>query len=288
MNKNIPLTLKSCLISLVLISIVGCGTSADSSNNQSEINQQKQTPSSSNQHKKHAAKDQTGKFIAIYQPARNAQTKIEEKFWRSNYLLEDFAEYMNSYINIPQDIKVIAKECGEVNAFYDADTSTIEMCYELGEEQRELFSQAGAKGTELEDELFQSALGTLYHEAGHALIDTLALDIPYKFEEDYADQVAAYILTTYDEDKDYLISISDSYGLEQQGPAVSRKLTPEGHSPEWVRAENFLCYVYGSDSQKYAYLVKEKYLPKSRALGCKTEYSALVQRWDALLKKHLK
>jgi len=87
MNKNIPLTLKSCLISLVLLSIVGCGTSADSSNNQSEINQQKQTPSSSNQHKKHAAKDQTGKFIAIYQPARNAQTKIEEKFWRSNYLL---------------------------------------------------------------------------------------------------------------------------------------------------------------------------------------------------------
>lgn len=56
---------------------------------------------------------------------------------------------------------------------YNNDKNTIELCYELGIEERKMFTEDGDSGVNLENELYQSDVGTLFHEAGHALIANL-------------------------------------------------------------------------------------------------------------------
>ncbi|MFD2707533.1 MULTISPECIES: DUF4344 domain-containing metallopeptidase [Acinetobacter] len=229
-----------------------------------------------------------GKFIPVYEVARTNENRIEENLWRSRKILEGYTAEMNSFVNIPVDIKVVAKECQEANAFYDSETQTIELCYELGAEERKMFTDAGDSGDILENELYQSAVGTLFHEAGHALIDVLNLKITGR-EEDVADQLAAYILTYNDEDKDYLLTVADTYSLAaQRAKSLDDLPFYDSHSLDAQRAVNFLCYVYGSDTKNFQYLISDELLNKDRSEECEHEYNQIVDAWDFLLAPYFK
>lgn len=258
---------------ITISSLTGCNDSSDSKSENIK-------PEPTNTSK--------GKFIPIYEPATNAENRVEENLWRSRKLLEGYTEEMNNFVNIPNDIKVIAKECKEANAFYDSDQNTIELCYELGVEERKMFTEEGDSGVNLENELYQSAVGTLFHEAGHALIAELDLKITGR-EEDVADQLAAYILTYNNEDKDYLITVADTYGLAAQR-ATSLDDLPfyDSHSLDAQRATNFLCYVYGSDTKGFQNLIDDGVLNKERAEDCEREYQQIVDAWDFLLGPYFK
>ncbi|WP_336950881.1 DUF4344 domain-containing metallopeptidase [Acinetobacter sp. AS167] len=229
-----------------------------------------------------------GKFIPVYEPALKAENRIEENLWRSHKLLEDFTDEMNDFVKIPRDIKVISKECNESNAFYDRENYTIELCYELGVEERKMFSDVGDSGEVLDNLLYQSAVGTLFHEAGHALIAVLDLKITGR-EEDVADQLAAYILTYNNEDKDYLITVSETYSLAaQRAESLDDLLFYDSHSLDAQRAVNFLCYVYGSDPKGFNHLIGDELLNKDRAEDCEFEYQQIVDAWDFLLGPYFK
>lgn len=232
--------------------------------------------------------EEGGRFIAVYSEATTAETRKEARLWREHRLLEDFVEAMNDYVRIPRDIRVVAKECGESNAFYDPETSSIEMCYEMAVEERSRFEAAGDSRQDTDAALYQSAVGTLYHELGHALISELELKITGR-EEDVADQLAAYVLTADDESKDFLITVADTYALSAQEQSSIEDLPIAGtHSLDFQRAVNFLCYVYGSDTKKFGYFVKDGTLPEERAENCEHEYGQLADAWESLLKPYIK
>ncbi|MGH8081782.1 MAG: DUF4344 domain-containing metallopeptidase [Lysobacter sp.] len=231
---------------------------------------------------------QSGRFIAVYGRTTRAGTRREAELWQERKLLEDFVDAMNDYVRIPRDVKVIAKECGEANAFYDADTHSIEMCYELSAEERKLFAAAGDSGEALDQELYESAVGTLYHELGHALIGELELKTTGK-EEDVADQMAAYILTGDKDSRGYLITVADTYALTaEQETSLDDLPFYDIHSLDAQRAINFLCYAYGSDPKAFKYLIKDGSLPKERSEFCEYEYAQLTDAWTALLEPYLK
>ncbi|QDL27898.1 DUF4344 domain-containing metallopeptidase [Stenotrophomonas maltophilia] len=229
-----------------------------------------------------------GRFIATYERASTQDNAVEARLWKERKLLEDFVEAMNSYIRIPRDIKVIAKECGESNAYFDPETSSIEMCYEMSAEERARFEAAGDAAEDIDNALYQSAVGTLYHELGHALISELELKITGR-EEDVADQLAAYVLTADEESRQFLVAVADTYVLSAQEQTHIEDLPTAGtHSLDFQRAVNFLCYLYGSDASTFGYLVKDGTLPEERAENCEHEHGQLADAWDSLLKPHLK
>ncbi|OCK48472.1 hypothetical protein BA766_00280 [Stenotrophomonas maltophilia] len=229
-----------------------------------------------------------GRFIAIHEKASTRENQAEARLWKERKLLEDFVDAMNSYIRIPRDIKVIAKECGESNAYFDPETSSIEMCYEMSAEERARFEAAGDAAEDIDNALYQSAVGTLYHELGHALISELELKITGR-EEDVADQLAAYVLTADDESRAFLVTVADTYVLSAQEQTRIEDLPTAGtHSLDFQRAVNFLCYLYGSDAGTFGYLVKDGTLPEERAENCEHEYGQLVDAWESLLKPYLK
>ncbi len=51
----------------------------------------------------------------------------------------------------------------------------------------------------------------------------------------------------------------------------------------WNPAEyNMLCWMYGSDPEKFVRLVTDGELPESRAVGCENEYEMLAYSWSEL------
>lgn len=235
---------------------------------------------------KKTVEESKGKFIPIYEDTENDDNVEEEKIWRESKILEQFTEVMNNYIKLPNDIKVIARDCDEPNAFYLSNT--ISLCYELGVTEREMFENAGETGEELDNEVYKSLVGTLFHEVGHALIDVFSLKITGK-EEDVADQLVAYMLTNDEVGEEYLMTVSYAYSLSAQ-EATSLDDLPfyDTHSLDAQRSVNFLCYVYGSDPKKFQNFVDEGFLHEDRAASCEEEYNKLVEAWDALLTDKVK
>ena len=232
--------------------------------------------------------DFNGRFIATYEPAGTPATAAEETFLRERKVLDDFTDTMNVYVRIPRDVKVIAKDCGESNAFYVPDEHAIEVCYELSAQERETFAGAGDSAETLDTAVYQSMVATLYHEVGHALIGELELPITGR-EEDVADQMAAYILTSDDESKDYLLTTADSYALAGQRIEIYDDTAfSDSHSLDAQRAVNFLCYVYGSDENTFQYLVDDGALNPDRAPDCANEYTQLVTAWETLLAPYVR
>lgn len=228
----------------------------------------------------------TGRFIPVYKAAKQADNKAQAQQWREWKILEDFSEAMNDSIRIPSDIEVVAEECDEPNAFYQA--SVISLCYELGVSEHEMFTQADNDPDEVNDELYKSLMGTLFHEAGHALIDVLKLKITGK-EEDVADQLVAYMLTNDEVGEDYLMTVSYAYSLSAaQASSLDDLPFYDSHSLDAQRAVNFLCYIYGSNPTKFQYFVDDELLHEDRAAGCEAEYQQMVDAWDALLEGNVK
>lgn len=227
-----------------------------------------------------------GRFIPVYKAAKQDDNKAEARQWREWKILEDFSEAMNDYIRIPNDIQVVAEECEEPNAFYQANV--ISLCYELGVSEREMFTQADNDADEVNDELYKSLMGTLFHEAGHAFIDVLELKITGK-EEDVADQLVAYMLTNDEVGEDYLMTVSYAYSLSaEQASSLDDLPFYDAHSLDAQRAVNFLCYIYGSNPAKFQYFVDDELLHEDRAAGCEAEYHQMVDAWDALLEGKVK
>lgn len=227
--------------------------------------------------------DFDGSFLVTYEPATFEETQREADLLQGNGILEEFADTMNESLMIPEDINVIARECDEANAFYDPEARTIELCYELPALERELFVDSDLTDEEIDEALLMSARGTLYHEAGHALISELELPITGR-EEDVADQLAAYMLSADEESAQHLVAIADTYWLSAGTVTDLDELAfYDEHSLDSQRATNFLCYAYGAYPDAFSHLIDDEALPEERAENCEFEFGQLADAWDVLL-----
>jgi len=60
------------------------------------------------------------------------------------------------------------------------------------------------------------------------------------------------------------------------------------HSLSEQRFYNILCLVYGSNPEKFNFLVEDGDLPEERAEICPSEYERKVNSWDTLLSPYWK
>ncbi|WP_405449110.1 DUF4344 domain-containing metallopeptidase [Streptomyces erythrochromogenes] len=158
-------------------------------------------------------------------------------------ITETVAADLNTYLDLPHRIEVTTRSCG--GSGYDTDTRRIELCYDDLTEDRELFEHAGDMSTD--EPVAAVARETLYHEAGHALIDTLGLPMPdARAEEDAADRFAQLMLLRdgRPEGEQALLTAARAYDL---AAAAHPDADPEDeHAPDAARAESHRCAIYGA------------------------------------------
>lgn len=229
-----------------------------------------------------------GRFVVRYEAPTSSENEKEMRLWQGAGLLEAFSESMNDSVVIPRDVAVVAKECQEANAFYDAQSSTISLCYELSASERTELREDGSAEASVDEQLLESARAVLYHEGGHALLAELGLAFTGR-EEDVADQYSVYALTRDEADADSLITVAKIYYLNGQSVTDVDELPfSDTHGLDAQRSANFLCYIFGAYPQRYEYLVTDGALDSDRAAGCEEEFGQLSAGWASLLSPHLR
>ncbi|MFD9304383.1 DUF4344 domain-containing metallopeptidase [Streptomyces sp. NPDC060048] len=213
-----------------------------------------------------------------------AADRADHRFLSDRKLPELVLADLNAYVDLPHPVAVIARSCHGEGTGYDPATRRIELCYDDLAEERELFARAGSHGDEdLSEAVSEVVRETLYHEAGHAVID--ALDLPDegdRAEEDAADGFARAVLLLADPEGDKtLLTAARAYDL---AAAADPEPDPEDeHAPDAARAESHRCAVYGHSPDRH-----EDLATPSRS-DCATTWTRTRDTWTrhlAPLRRH--
>jgi Putative metallopeptidase len=269
-------TYHRCLMIALALALVGCFLIASSAAGNSQ-----------DQSKKAQGK---GAFKAVYGPIKNKDYAQAQAELQKAKVLEGIAANLNKEIAIPTDVTLTFTECNAVNAFYDPEHQRVNMCWELVEHFYEIFKPDAKSEDELDDAVFGAVAFVFYHELGHALTHILDLPITGK-EEDAVDQLSTLILADgSDEGEKSVIDGARWFMLEEEQNDTDIDKLPfwDEHSLNQQRFFNIVCWLYGQNEKKYAYLVQKGVLPEERAARCEGEFAQLQKSWGKLLGPYLK
>lgn len=291
-KRTLLIALLVCALSLVCFSAAGITRSGGS----------KASVAASHPRLLRAGAAAEGSFKLKYVPIKDQGLAHIEKVVKDSKLFETLVDDSNRHLKLPVDINVIFRECngkdenGEAedptNAWYSPKDHSITMCYGLIKKSEDLFKDNEANEKDLEEAVLGSTAWTFYHEMGHALIDIYQIAHTGK-EEDAADELSTYILINEGGEAGELAAINgaaDFYREVANDNDLSEEQFADTHSLNKQRFYNIVCWVYGSNPQKYTFLAegKEAILPAGRAEGCEGEYQRITKAWRNLLGPHLK
>jgi hypothetical protein len=201
--------------------------------------------------------------------------------------LQALARELNGVLRVPQTIRVRYAECEEANAWYDPATRRITLCFELIEQIAEDFGARLEDDRELADAVTGATRFIVLHEAGHALVDVLALPITGR-EEDAVDQLSTWLLLGDDAGDDAVLSAAAAFSINGATRGVAEGDFAGEHSLDEQRFFNMVCWVYGHDPRRHADLIETAGLPPARAARCAEEYARLDASWRRLLQAQLR
>lgn len=229
-------------------------------------------------------KEDKGDFIVEHSAVKNSRYDEIDRHIKDEKLLEKAADKLNRSLILPRDIYLRTKDCGEVNAFYKAEDQSVTVCYELMEHFYKVFRADGLNEERAYDKMFDAVRFAFLHEIGHALIDVYNLPITGN-EEDAADRCSAFInLTELGEDGvNAVVAAAEAFSIESRKGSSNKRNLADEHLLQEQRFYNSVCLLYGSDAEKYGYMLEEDYLPRERAMRCPQEYERTVDSWSSLL-----
>ncbi|PKV76975.1 DUF4344 domain-containing metallopeptidase [Streptomyces sp. TLI_146] len=222
-------------------------------------------------------------FSVRYEPP-SASDRTNAAFLRGRRVLEQGSAEANAFGRAGA-FAVVGRSCGGEGSAYDPGARRIEICYDDVAQERELFEGAGVRPAD--DEVAAVLAETFFHEAGHALVDRLGLDLGDRAEEDAADQFAALMLIRRGEAGERQLRVAArEYELSAaagDAGAASGEEARDAHTSDLVRASHHLCYLYGADPTRNTDLVGTKLLSRERASRCGEEWRGMRAAWQKRL-----
>ncbi|UWR21694.1 DUF4344 domain-containing metallopeptidase [Sulfitobacter sp. S190] len=127
-------------------------------------------------------------------------------------------------------------------------------------------------------------LAVLYHELGHALIDTGDLPV-FGQEEDAADTLSILMIDTlFDDDTARTIAYDTADGFAADARLAADDIAWwDTHGPDAQRYYNLVCLFYGADPDTRDDFAADMGLPDDRADTCPEEYDLAIDSWGPVL-----
>ncbi|GGP86349.1 hypothetical protein GCM10010278_75960 [Streptomyces melanogenes] len=216
-------------------------------------------------------------FVVRYETPATTDRR-EAALLRMGKVLEKGAAALDTFLVLDRTVTVVGRSCHGQGSSYDAESRRLEICYDEVAEDRSLFQEA--RDPRPDDAATAVVAETVFHEAGHALVDDLRLSLSDRNEEDAADQFAALMLIRQGvEGERQLRQAAREYELSAPTGDASATDDRDEHSSDLQRAANHLCYLYGASPTRNADLVHTRYLSARRAAGCGTEWAHVRSTW---------
>ncbi|MDB4973581.1 MAG: hypothetical protein JWN48_1922 [Myxococcaceae bacterium] len=223
-------------------------------------------------------------LVSWASPPDAAAQQLASAF-RQDLLFENVASTLNATLKLERDLPVRHLACGEENAFYDPNTGSLSMCYELLEKITKVAYDPDASEQVVGDRVVGTWLFVFFHELGHGLVDQYELPITGR-EEDSVDDFSTVLMVEAGL-SDYALHAAEYWAATDSGMFGQLDFADE-HSLNPQRFYEIVCLVYGSDPRSYAHLVDNGFLPESRAQSCPVEYQKKRDAWQTLLQPWLK
>ncbi len=197
---------------------------------------------------------------------------------RESGVLEDAARDLTAVVALPRTLTVEVTSCSDGTGYLQGE-ALVELC--LQDVKASDDELRAAKAEDREATLEGIWRETFFHESGHAVLDLL--DLPFTGrEEDVADQFAAWRLAESGDDASTEALLSSAYEYTILASAYEADPNDE-HASDAARAVNYLCYLYGSDPERWDGLVDDDPLTQERADQCEDEWDGLRVGWRQLL-----
>ncbi|WP_186376197.1 DUF4344 domain-containing metallopeptidase [Hyella patelloides] len=221
-----------------------------------------------------------GKFQLQYNPTSKYQ-RFQRNIQASRVFNTVVEKLNKKNLNLPVNIPIVFRDCGEANAFYDLKAQKVIMCYELFEIGESVFVSGGYSQEQAQVRSIYNGVFILLHEVGHALVDNLDLAFTGKEEDSVDDFAATFVLDEKNGLPEEIIWISGQFF----------SVLPDGdywdeHSFGQQRFYNLVCLLFGKNPQQYVGIAEQAGLGKDRAVRCHSEYQDKVSSWQRLLAPH--
>jgi hypothetical protein len=215
-----------------------------------------------------------GDFLVRWEAPTNSYYEPWQRRLQDSEIFEGFRNLLNAEFKLPHDVMIVHRECGASDAYYDADSASVVMCYELIDQLACSFSVFPS--TEEQLAAVHSWVFTFFHETGHALIDVY--DLPVTDEEEAADQFATLILIDAGYSEEVQLA-SAQFPLEMDAlPAYVGE-----HGQPKQRFFGTSCLLYGSDPEQWLELPAQWPQLASQTDLCVASYAEKAATWDLLL-----
>lgn len=203
-------------------------------------------------------------------------------------VLEEISEFL-SPLKLKQKLIFETTSCGEENAFYDPDTNTVKLCYEMFDWIENVAAASPDKvqqvpgapprgllpGVTRAEAIVGAIGGVALHETGHAVFDIQQIPRLGR-EEDAADMVAGFVMLQFGNDVARTM-IKGTFNMTynwhaQQAPHLGASaLRADTHSLGLQRGFSILCLAYGKEPEAFKDLA-QAWLPPARQPSCAREY----------------
>jgi hypothetical protein len=232
-----------------------------------------------------SASSQAGRFVVVFAPPRNADERFLVQLLRSAQLPTVFGELSKALI-LPRNV-TIRVQGGPDGPYYNPRTRTIILNHEFSALVLNVFQKEYPKITPRRlGELFaELEYFVLFHEVGHALVDQWDLPVLGR-EEDAVDAFSTIFMTEFVNEGEFALAGADFFYYLAGTGKLSEVQFADEHSFDKQRAYSIACWVYGSNTTRYAFL--KTVLPVSRRVRCPDEYRKLKKAWFSLLKPHIR
>ncbi|MFG2877733.1 DUF4344 domain-containing metallopeptidase [Streptomyces sp. NPDC048337] len=191
----------------------------------------------------------SGKGFTLRYEEPAAADRDHHRFLKDRAPAEAVLADLNGHLALPRGVEVVARSCDGGGTGYDPEEHRIELCYDDLAEERDLIGRSGSAHPD--EDLSHIVRETLYHEAGHALLDALHRTLDDRAEEDAADRFAQVMLLRAGdpEGEQTLLAAARSYDAEAAAdPAPD---PADEHAPPATRAASHRCAVYGAGPARH-------------------------------------
>jgi len=219
---------------------------------------------------------QHGNIDYAYVPPDNIRFVPLMRRLKARRLLEQLSEFL-APLRLPHAFFLETKQCNTVNAFYNPDTWSLNICYELVEFIEGVAPKADSpvEGLTRDDVVTGALVGVVLHELGHGVFDMLQVPV-FGREEDAADQMASFIALQFNKDVAQALVRGYAYlYLAFGGAPTDWGAYSDEHGTNPQRFYNTLCLGYGGDPAAFKDFVDRGWLPPGRAENCAAEYQQL-------------
>ncbi|MBR9707228.1 MAG: hypothetical protein GOV15_02210 [Candidatus Diapherotrites archaeon] len=202
---------------------------------------------------------------------------------KDDQVFEELSVLLDGKFALPYDVFITFKECegGAKNAYYSYADKEITICVELIEHWQDAYGKIYYYPDEINGAVVDTLSFVLFHEMGHAFVDVYNLPITGQ-EEVAVDQLATWILVESDygeaaiETTNWFFNNSDNLKLVTYW--YQHELSRE-------RFENITCWVYGSDTERWA---GYKGVVGDRYWKCEGDYWQVSTSWPKILEPYFK